>query len=58
MISVHPEVEAKVLKELQALQLMLSAEQPQPRVMTYDDIVKLTYTSNAIKASTEPKPFA
>ena len=54
----HREVEASVLTELQALQLMPSAEQPQPRIMTYDDIAKLTYTSNAIKASTEPIPLA
>ena len=39
----------KVVAELQALQLMPSAEQPQPHSMTYDDIAKLTYTSNAIK---------
>ena len=49
MISVHPAVEAKVLAELQALQLMPSAAQPQPRSMNYDDIAKLTYTGNAIK---------
>ena len=51
MISVHPEVEVKVLAELQALQLMPSAAQPQPRLMTYDDLAKLTYTCNAIKVS-------
>ena len=51
MISVHPEVEAKVLAELQALQLMPSAERSQPRDMEYDDMARLTYTSNAIKAS-------
>ena len=50
MICAHPEVEAKVVAELQTLQLMPSAEQPQPRSMTYDDIAKITYTSNAIKA--------
>jgi hypothetical protein len=49
MISVHPEVEAKVVSELQELQLVPSAKQLQPRSMTYDDIAKLTYTSNAIK---------
>ena len=47
----HPEVEAKVLAELQALQLMPSTEQLQPRAMEYDDVARLTYTSNAIKAS-------
>ena len=51
MIFTHPEVEAKVLAELQALQLMPSAAQAQPRLMTYDDIAKLTYTSHAIKVS-------
>ena len=51
MISVHPEVEAKVLAELQALQLMPSAAQPQSRTMAYDDIAKLIYTCNAIKVS-------
>ena len=50
MISVHPEVEARVLAELQALHLMPSAERPQPRAMEYDDMARLTYTSNAIKA--------
>ena len=54
MISVHPAVEAKVLAELQALQLMPSATQPQPRPMNYDDIVKLTYTCNAIKVKLCP----
>ena len=54
MISVHPEVEARVLAELQALQLMPSAERPQPRAMEYDDMARLTYTSNAIKAMLSP----
>ena len=52
MISVHPEVEAKVLAELQALQLMPSAAQPHPRTMTYDEIANLTYTCNTIKVCT------
>lgn len=40
-----------MLAELQALQLMPSAAQPQPRSMTYDDTAKLTYTCNAIKVN-------
>ena len=54
MISVHPEVEARVLAELRALQLMPSAEWPQPRAMEYDDMARLTYTSSAIKALLTP----
>ena len=40
-----------MLAELQALQLMPTAAQPQPRPMTYDDLAKLTHTCNAIKVS-------
>lgn len=49
MITQHPEVEAKVLAELASLGLMATINQPTPRVMEYDDISKLTYTTNAIK---------
>ncbi len=49
MITQHPEVEAKVLAELASLGLMATINQPTPRVMEYDDIAKLTYTTNAIK---------
>ena len=49
MISMHEEVEAKVLAELAFLGLMPTPEQPTPRAMEYDDIAKLTYTTNAIK---------
>ena len=54
MISMFTEVEAKVLAELQALQLMPSAERLQPRAMEYDDMARLTYTTNAVKASLYP----
>lgn len=49
MISSHEQVEAKVLTELQSLGLMPSEEQPTARAMDYDDLAKLTYTTNAIK---------
>jgi hypothetical protein len=49
MIQAHNEVESKVLAELQSLGLMPTSEQPIPRLMVYDDLAKLTYTSNAIK---------
>ena len=58
MISVHPEVEARVLAELRALQLMPSAERPQPRAIKYDDMARLTYTSNAIKALLTPTLYS
>lgn len=49
MITQHPEVEAKVLAELASLGLMATINEPTPRAMEYDDIAKLTYTTNAIK---------
>ncbi len=49
MITQHPEVEAKVLAELASLGLMPTVNQPNPRAMEYDDIAKLTFTTNAIK---------
>ncbi|KAK9905036.1 hypothetical protein WJX75_008344 [Coccomyxa subellipsoidea] len=56
MISMHEEVEAKVLAELAFLELMPTPEQPTPRAMEYDDIAKLTYTTNAIKESMRMLP--
>ena len=49
MISQHKAVEAKVIAELQALGLMPTAGQPQPRILEYDDIARLVFTGNAIK---------
>ena len=51
MISSHPEVEARALAELGALGLLPTPEHPQPRAMTYDDLSRLVYTSNAIRVS-------
>ncbi|CAL8464267.1 g3802 [Coccomyxa elongata] len=56
MITQHPEVEAKVLAELASLGLMATITQPTPRAMEYDDIAKLTYTTNAIKESMRMLP--
>ena len=53
MISSHEEAEAKVLAELASLGLMPTPEQPSPRTMEYDDIAKLTYTTNAIKVPSD-----
>ena len=49
MISQHPEVEAKVLAELDALELLTTPARPQPRPMIYDDIARVAYTTCAIK---------
>ncbi|BDA44787.1 probable 1,25-dihydroxyvitamin D(3) 24-hydroxylase, mitochondrial [Coccomyxa sp. Obi] len=51
MISQHPEVEAKVLKELEELQLLASPECPAPRQLEYTDLSKLTYLTCCIKES-------
>lgn len=51
MITQHPEVEAKVLAELDALGLLVTPERPNPRLLEYDDLTKLTYTNNCIKVS-------
>lgn len=51
MISQHPEVEAKVLAELDGLGLLVTPERPNPRPLEYDDLTKLTYTNNCIRVS-------
>ncbi len=48
-MSQHPEVEAKIVEELQSLDLLATAEQPTPRPIQWDDIPRLTYLSAVIK---------
>jgi hypothetical protein len=50
MITQHPEVEKNVLAELDSLGLLVTPERPNPRPLEYDDLTKLTYTNNCIKA--------
>lgn len=50
-ISQHPEVEAKIVEELQAHGLAPSPSQPEPRQLTYADLGKLTYLQAVIKVS-------
>ena len=57
MISQHPEVEAKVLAELDGLGLLVTPERPNPRPLEYDDLTKLTYTNNCIKVCTSTLCF-
>ena len=50
-ISQHPEVEAKIVEELQSHGLLASAEDPNPRQLNYPDLGKLTYLQAVIKVS-------
>ena len=49
LISQYPEVESKILAELEGLELLKTAQNPKPREMTYADLSKLTYLNAAIK---------
>ena len=50
-ISQHPEVEAKVAAELDALGLLVTAQRLAPRSLEFADLSKLVYLGAAIKAS-------
>lgn len=52
LISQHPEVEAKVLAELEELQLLASPQRTKPRQLDFSDLTKLTYLSCCIKVCT------
>ena len=49
IISQHPEVEAKILEELDLLELSINPERPRPRPLTYADLPKLAYLQAVIK---------
>ena len=49
MVSQHPEVEAKILAELEGLELSITPQRPRPRKMTYADVNQLTYLQATIK---------
>ena len=49
MISLHSNVEAKVVAELQQLGLMPTAELPHPRDLAYADVSELTYLQAVVK---------
>ena len=50
-ISQHPEVEAKIVAELQSHGLAATEENPNPRQLNYPDLSKLTYLQAVIKVS-------
>lgn len=49
IISQHPEVEAKILEELDSLELSITPQRPRPRPLTYADLPKLAYLQAVIK---------
>ena len=56
LISQHPEVEAKLVAELEQAGLLATPQQPEPRALQYADLSKLTYLNMVIKArSSHPR---
>lgn len=49
LISQHPEVEAKIVEELDSLELLITPERPRPREMVYADLSKMVYLNAVIK---------
>ncbi len=49
MISMHPEVEKKVLAELDAHSLLVTQARPKPRPLEWEDLGRLSYMNNCIK---------
>ena len=50
LISQHPEVEAKILAELDSLGLSTTPNRPRPRDLTYADLGRMPYLQAVIKA--------
>lgn len=50
MIVTHPEVERRVVSELDELGLLATPARPEPRQLEYEDVSKLAYLTNCIKA--------
>ena len=53
-ISQHPEVEAKIVRELQVLGVCATADGKEPRRLTPADMQKLTYLPCVVKVSNTP----
>ena len=49
MLTQNPEVEAKVVAELDSLELLVTPDRPNPRKVTYADLSKLEYLQAVIK---------
>lgn len=50
LISQHPQAEAKIVAELDAAGLLVTAERPHPRAFAFEDLSALPYLSACIKA--------
>lgn len=50
-LSQHPDVEAKVIAELDACELLVTPARPQPRTPEYDDLPRLNYLKCVIKVA-------
>ncbi len=48
-VSQHPDIEAKIVEELASLELLATAQAPQPRPLQYEDLNKLAYLNLVIK---------
>jgi len=51
MLTQNPEVEAKVVAELDALELLVTPGRPNPRPVTYPDLAKLEYLQAVVKVT-------
>lgn len=49
LLSQHPEVEAKLLRELDALELLATDQRPHPRPVSPQDLGRLTFLQAIIK---------
>ncbi|KAK9916187.1 hypothetical protein WJX75_009837 [Coccomyxa subellipsoidea] len=56
LISQHPEVESKILAELDTLALSISPQRPTPREMVYSDLTKMVYLNAVIKEALRMYP--
>lgn len=48
-VSQNPQIEAKIVQELDSLGLLANKGNPQPRELQYEDLSKLTYLNMVIK---------
>ena len=54
LLSQHPDVETRVVAELDALELLVTPSRPQPRELEWADLGRLTYLQAVIKARQLP----
>lgn len=57
LVSQNPQVEAKICQELDEHGLLVTADRPNPRKVTYEDLSKLNYLDMAIKVRCQECDF-